>query len=121
METRLRQAEADLRAAMLASDTGRLATILDEGLVWVHASGKVDTKASLVEKFQTKTLVCKAMDTDIALLEVHVGLGVITGRMTMHVLAEGIERRSENLFTSIWTIGDGMPRLRHWQSTRSNS
>jgi ketosteroid isomerase-like protein len=59
------QAEALDKAwakAVLAADATALDKMLDSGLIYAHATGVVDTKASYLEKLKSKRQVYKTME-----------------------------------------------------------
>lgn len=113
------RAEAARQAAMLAGDVRALDTLLAEDIVWVHASGKQDTKASFIEQFTSGRLRCVRLDHAKTTVRLFGMVALVTGLVEMEVVADGERRLSANLYSAVWVKGSTGLLLAHWQSTRA--
>jgi ketosteroid isomerase-like protein len=110
--------EAARREAMLAADVPALANLLGDDLVWVHASSKSDSKASLLEKFEHGRLRCFRLDHSEIAIRTYGPVALIQGRLEMDVAADGGRRVAVNRFAAVWTSEHSSAKLVLWQSTR---
>lgn len=112
------QAAEDQRwAAQLAGDTAALEKLLAEELSYTHSNGLVDTKASFVDAVANKVFDYRSAErTDVA-IEVIGDLGMVTGRVAMHVVAGTREVHLDSRYSAIWVRRDGRWQFVCWQST----
>lgn len=102
-----RQREQARLDAMLRADTARLNELLDEGFVYLHASGARDTKASYLEKLSTQALRYLTLGfTELSGTELE-DVCVVTGRMTADVERSGQCAQLDTRFTSFWLNRNG--------------
>lgn len=103
--------------AMRAADLASLKTLFDDNLSWVHASGSVDTKDSMIAKFGSGDLQVHEWKTIEASVNMVLGVGVVTGILEMDATVAGARGRRRNRFSALWA-DRGKPKLLYWQSTR---
>jgi ketosteroid isomerase-like protein len=106
------------RSAMLAADLPVLARLFADDLVWVHASSRLDTKQSLIEKFTTGSLRCYRLDHSDVATRSYGSVAIVQGRLEMDVAVDGVKFTSVNRYTGVWASPSGAARLVVWQSTR---
>jgi hypothetical protein len=105
--------------ALIAGDLSALDRLFSEQLNWCHSSGKVDTKAALLERIasgSTKYLNMKRSDTRFI---VGTGAAVSTGLVEMAAIVAGKEHQLSNRYATVWFEEGGAWRLVTWQSTRA--
>ena len=104
--------------AMTSGDLRALDTLLADDLTYTHTTGKVDTKASLLEDLRAGRLVYDS----IAPAETHVHVfgnaATVAGMARMKVRANGEARRFGIRFTETYVNRRGRWQLVAWQSTR---
>lgn len=110
--------ETARRGAMLAADLPVLAGLFADDLVWVHASSKLDTKQSLIEKFASGGLRCYRLDHSDVATRSYGSMAIVQGRLEMDVAVDGVRRTSVNRYAGVWALASGTARLVLWQSTR---
>ena len=114
---RLLELERERYAAMVAADTSALAPLLDDGLVFTHASGRIDTKASLLGRLRSGELDYLAIATEGENPRIYGDAGIVTGVSIIDVRAAGGERRLRLRFTSVWVNSPEGWRVVAYQST----
>lgn len=108
------QLEAERRRAMLTADLPVLARLFADDLVWVHASSKLDTKQSLIEKFATGSLRCYQLDHADVATRSYGSVGIVRGTLEMDVAVDGVRRTSVNRYAGVWALISGATRLVLW-------
>jgi hypothetical protein len=110
--------EAARRDAMLSANVPILTDLLADEIVWIHASSKLDTKASFLREFSSGALRCVRLDHSEVASRVYGPTGLVTGVVDMEVVANGERRVAANRYTAVWAnVGVGS-KLVLWQSTR---
>lgn len=107
-------------AVMLAADVAGMDALMADGMVWVHGSGALDDKASMIEKFGDGTMRyhdLKRSDYDVRL---YGDTAVAMGVMDIDGQVGDLRKTLRNRFISVWVAGgaDGL-RLAAWQSMRT--
>ena len=122
VEAAVRKLEARRAEAMLKADVATLGGILGEDLTYVHGSGVVDTKESLLASISSGKMKYLAFDEIDLKVRVYGGAAVLTGK-----LAVKAKRGDENLdltlgLTGVYAKGaDGAWKLVAWQTTKLGS
>jgi ketosteroid isomerase-like protein len=107
------------REAMLAGDADALDRLLADDAVWIHASSKLESKASFIEGVRTGRLQCFRMDQEHLSVRLYGPIALLSGIVDMEVAAEGGKRRSsKNRYTCGWVGDQDRFRMVFWQSTR---
>ncbi|MDA5194439.1 nuclear transport factor 2 family protein [Govanella unica] len=114
----IEHAEKELAEALVTADLERLLKLLDDGLLWIHGSSKVDTKTSLLEAIANRSLVLNQFDREYAAIEIFGESGVVAGILNLDVTMGGEPRRIRNQISTIWSCYTGVPCLIHFQATR---
>lgn len=112
-------AEAARAAALARNDDQALASCLAEALVFVHSSGTVDDKASLLAKVAEGRVVYQQVrlqpERVLALAD---GVWGLWGRMQAEVVVGGILRHVVSSYATVWTQqSDGVLRMVMHQGT----
>lgn len=103
--------------AMIDIDRSLLARMLHEDLVWIHASGRIDSKAALIAMLERDR---PYRDLSISNRSTRrIGDACIsTGAIAIALASPDAPPPYSNLFTNIWRIDGPQPVLVHGQSTR---
>jgi uncharacterized protein DUF4440 len=96
---------------MIARDVASLDPLLDEGLAYIHSTGKVDTKSALLQRIREGDLKYHALDYTDANLEVDDRLAVERGKIRIDVDISGKHRIVETRYLEAWVKRDGDWRL----------
>ena len=114
----VRRAEQQRCAAMIANDLATLANVLDDRLLFHHATGLVDDKPAFLAKMAAGRIVYQAVvwseERVTALAD---DAAMLTGRMTTDVRVEGTAKQLNNRVMTIWSRQAGAWRLLAFQST----
>lgn len=104
--------------AMVDADLDALEALLDDDLVYIHTTGAIDTKSSLIESIVSGSLdYTRIVPTD-TVLRLEGKAAIITGSAELGVIAGGTAHAASIRFTEVYVdAGDGW-RLASWQSTR---
>ena len=110
--------EAQRFDAMIRGDAAALDALLADDLVYTHASGKVDTKASFLDDIKAGQLRYKVIRPEDPKLSVYGDTAVATGLASFEVNNHGQELNMKLRYTDVWVNRGGQWRMVAWQSTR---
>lgn len=113
----IRAAEDRRYAAMTAADTGALAELLSDRLVYSHSNAARDGKESLLSKISGKLLVYTTIEHPVHQVIVLGDAVLVTGEMRGDVLVGGLPRRLDNSVLAVWAREDGGWKLAAFQPT----
>lgn len=105
--------------ALISADIGKLEGLFSDRLNWCHSSGRVDTKAQLLERISsgaTRYLSMKRSDTRVIVGD---SGAVATGLVDMVAIVGDKEHTLSNRYTTAWLVEAGRWRLVAWQSTKA--
>lgn len=114
----IEELESARRCAMLVADIDALEALLDEDLLWVHASASVDTRASFLAGFACGYLRCFRLDHTETQIRLCPDMALVSGLVHMEVAVEQVRRTSVNRYSAVYVRRPEGFRLIHWQSTR---
>jgi hypothetical protein len=107
--------------ALQRSDTGALGAILDKNLTYVHASGRVDTKASLLEAIRSGQLhyiSWKLMNIGVRMQQ---DTAILNGEYAVRVKDTRVQPGPFDVdvfFLAVYERSGGAWRQIAWESTR---
>ena len=104
--------------AMVKGDTAALDGLLADDLVYTHASGKVDSKASFLDDIKTGQLRYKVIRPEDPKLSVYGDTAVATGLAAVEVNNHGQELNMKLRYTDVWVNRGGKWQMVAWQATR---
>ena len=104
--------------AMVEQNVETLDSMLDDDLIFTHASGKIDTKATFLESLGSGTLIYKAVEIDNVKVRVYGDCGVINGESRLDLHVRGEDRTLNMLFTTVWVRDSNGWKVVAYQSTR---
>lgn len=107
-------------AAMIAADTATLSRLFHDDLRWVHASGGMDTKQSMIAQFADGSMRCLTIDRSDVLVRVFGDTGVVLGTVTMDAQVGGTRKSVVSRVCGVWVTGSDGAQLASWQSARAN-
>lgn len=103
--------------ATLAADIKALSSVYADDLVYVHASGVEDSRASLLANLQAGKTQYLGLRREEQRVRVFGDAAVMHGAFTAEVIMNGVERRFPASFTSVWVRTEGSWRMKAWQAT----
>ena len=109
------------RAAMINAHTGLLSGIFDDDLLWIHASGTIDSKRTLLTSIDSGRLDYKSIEPSNERVRLYENTGLVTGSIALDVTIDHLARNVHNLFTSVWQHTASGWRLVNWQTTATQS
>ena len=105
-------------AALTRGDTRTLDRMMHEGLIYIHASARLDTKRSFLESVAANKTIYKTISiSQVQLIEANDQTVIRTGNMDGEVRANGLERKFAATFTEVWTRDGQDWRVISWQAT----
>lgn len=110
--------EAQRFDAMLKGDTAALGALLADDLVYTHSSGKVDTKASLIDDIKTGQMKYRSIRPEGPTMRLYGDTAVATGLAAVEVNNHGQELNLKLRYTDVWVNRGGKWQMVAWQSTR---
>ena len=120
-EQQVMAAEHARVAALDSSDVAALEKIMADDVTYVHASGKVDTKASYLDAIRTGKLHYISWIPKNLQVRVEGSAAVINGEYSVRVTDARVQPDPFNIdifILEMWARRDGKWRQIAWQSTR---
>jgi hypothetical protein len=113
-------AQKERMQSMVKNDLDALGKLLPDDYTYTHASGAVDTKASLLASLKAGRLKYKSIDPGQPLVRVYGNAGILTGTATVQVDSATIGPAPfQILYTDVYVKkADGRWQPVAWQSTR---
>ncbi|MEO1036282.1 MAG: nuclear transport factor 2 family protein [Pseudomonadota bacterium] len=111
--------ERDRYSAMIDVDIYRLADMLDDGLVFIHASGRTDTRTSFLDRLAAGTLTYKSIDLVEPKARAFDGVCIVSGQSNLSIVVGENARDLSLLFTSVWVRNANNWQVAAYQSTRA--
>lgn len=106
-------------AAMISADRAKLAAAFSDDLVYVHSSGKVDTKASFMESLTSGKSKYNSITYEARnFREVVPGLVLVDGRCRVQLGAAAPYTQLHLSFLAAYRLEKGQWRFIAWQSCR---
>ncbi len=87
--------------AMIDGGLKRLDMVFSDDLLWVHASGVVDTKQSMLEQFSTGEMRCFSILPSDVTIRIFDDVAIMTGAIEMDAQVRGIRKTVRSRFTGV--------------------
>ena len=107
-------------AAMISGDPVELGALLSDGLLWTHASGKVDTKDDMVGQYSAGTMICFRIDRASVNVRIFDTVAIVTGAVEMDARVGEVRKMVNNRYMAVWQDRPGGAQLIGWQSARAS-
>jgi len=104
--------------ALLSGDAERLGSIVDKDLSYTHSSGKKDTKASYLDSLASGKTKYLSLEREDVTARACGDAVIVEGKVRMHVIVDGEEKRLFNHYLAVWTCRSGEPLMTAWASTK---
>jgi ketosteroid isomerase-like protein len=118
ISTTIETLEAKRYDAMLAGDLTTLSNLLAEDMVFIHPSGKKDSKKSYFKLLQNGQLVYHNVQRSKAKhLQIDDRIVFITGKMKADITWFGKSKKLESTYMLSWIREQETWRLLTWQTT----
>ncbi|MCY1273267.1 hypothetical protein D3C76_876520 [compost metagenome] len=120
IEQEILRLEDERCRALVQRDLPALAALMDERLVHVHATGKVDDKAQYLEMVERQIDFLSVERGDMR-VRVHGDTAIASGRLeqTIVLRESGEERLMKAYATQVWVRGEGGWRQCAFQATNT--
>lgn len=102
---------------MLAADVPSLNDLLADDLQWIHASGRVDSKISLLAAIGSGATSYQSISSVGETVRHYPNAAIITGLVSIVGRVNGQRREVHNRFSIVWVRRDGLWQAVNWQST----
>jgi ketosteroid isomerase-like protein len=118
-EAEIRGAETARIASLLAGDGDRLASLLADDLVHVHANGLIDSKASYLASVREKLDFLKIERPELQ-IRLFGDAAVVTGKLnqTMRIRDSGAVLELQAVATQVWVKNSGTWQQNTYQASR---
>lgn len=118
-ETLVKEAEIARQKALAANDAHLLGTLLADNLVFVHSSGTVDDRHSLVEKIKSGRIQYQSVSLlPLKVLPLGADTWALWGKMDAKIVVANTERQVASSYVTVWVLqADGVLRLALHQGT----
>jgi 3-hydroxyisobutyrate dehydrogenase len=103
--------------AMVRQEFGTLERLLDDELVWTHASAVSEGKRSFLERLKagsTRYMEITRSEEKVRLFD---NVAIVSGVANIHAMVNGAERFLTNRYNNVWLNRAGYWRMVNWQST----
>ncbi len=103
--------------AMEKIDRAFLNGVFHEDLLFVHASGRTDTRDSFMQRLGENGLMYRSIRSRNLRARVYGNCGIVTGISDLDLLVQGTPRTLNLIFTSTYAKQNGAWKLVSYQST----
>lgn len=118
VKSEIKRLENERCRALMARDLKAVAALVDEDLVHIHASGRIDTKLEYLTGVEKRFLFRDVVRQDLT-IRVFGDIAVATGGLTQTVEIAGTSetRQMKAVVTQVWRRRDGAWRQVSFQAT----
>lgn len=113
----LLQADERRCQALVANDVDALERLLHDELAYTHSSAVTDGKVGFLNNVRSGKVKYRAMRRDGVRVRVYGDAATINGHIILDTTRDGVQRRHDNLFLSVWVKTRGSWQLAAWAST----
>lgn len=117
MSDDLKGIESAFYGAMQRGDASAMAELMAEDCIYIHSFGTRDSKASYLDRVRNGFFVYHRVEVSQDRIVMRGNVAIVVGTMTGVVTAGGVERRLNNIRTSVWAQEAGGWRLVLFQPT----
>lgn len=100
--------------AILAADGPAMQKLFDDDLVYIHSSGRLDTKTSYIDNLVTGAAAYKAFAFSNVKVRVYGDCAIVSG----DAIVDATKSRLDLRFTNVWSKSSGAWRNVHWHSVK---
>jgi ketosteroid isomerase-like protein len=120
VKSEIERLEHERCRVLMACDVTALAALVDDDLIHIHASGRVDTKAEYLRGVEQRFVFADVARQDLT-VRVYGDIAVVTGGLTQIVTIVGTseERRMKAVVTQVWRSRGGAWRQVSFQATNA--
>jgi hypothetical protein len=116
-EAEVIDAERTRHAALIAADLAELDRLHAKDFSWIHASGRRDDRAGLLELVGSRTMVFQSIRPTRERVRLYGDAAVLTYDVDLNLQTPGAILQRHNKVCVIWVSGGEALRVVHWQST----
>ncbi len=111
--------DADQRRcqALLENDLHALESLLHDELSYTHSSAVTDGKPAFLGNLRSGKVKYHALVRDRVRVRVFGAAATMNGRVTLEATRDGVRRKHDNLFLSVWVKTRGSWQMAAWAST----
>ncbi|HEX9398043.1 MAG TPA: nuclear transport factor 2 family protein [Burkholderiales bacterium] len=103
--------------AMCEADVAALDELLADTLVYTHSTAASDGKAAYIAGVRSKKWQYRKIERPIEDIQVHGSCAVVTGRVRIDILVDGVAKIMNSRFTNVWVKGASGWQMTAWQAT----
>ncbi|MFT0171455.1 nuclear transport factor 2 family protein [Paraburkholderia mimosarum] len=103
--------------AMTTANVVALSGIFADDLLWIHGTGRGDTKAGMLESIGSGSTKYRSIDCSDVSVRIYGGTAFVSGIADIRAEIHGEDRVLQNRFTIAWSRLDDDWKVVNWQST----
>jgi ketosteroid isomerase-like protein len=116
-ESEISKQEDDRLSAMVRGDIAALEAMTHDQLLYTHASGNVDTKATWLAAMQSGRTRYKSTQCDDVQIRILGDAALVTGKAVFDVEINGQPRTLKMKFLNVWSKTSEGWKFAAWQAT----
>jgi ketosteroid isomerase-like protein len=109
--------EARRKQAMIDADTGVLATLFADDMLWIHGTARGDSKAGMLETIASGKTKYRSIESADESLRFYGDVALLSGVSRIQATIAGEERLLQNRYTIVWAQIGSLWQVVNWQST----
>ena len=120
VKSEIKSLETERCRALMARDLKAVATLVDDDLVHIHASGRIDTKAEYLAGVKKRFVFRDVARQDLTVRvysDIAVAIGGLT--QTVEIIGTSETRQMKAVVTQVWRHRDGAWRQVSFQATNA--
>lgn len=117
MPHEIEEIETAFYGAMQRGDADAMAGLMADDCVYIHSFGSRDDKACYLDRVRDGFFVYRRVEATRDRIVIRGDVAIVLGTMTGVVTAGGVERRLNNVRSSVWVREDGGWKLSLFQPT----
>ncbi len=117
LTSRVIEADAARRRAMILGDVDALLALLADDLVWTHSSGAAESKAEFISAIASGNVRYEELHVEEDAIREEGSLVLHTGVLRGVASRGGQNKNLHARFLAVWRFAQNMPELMAWQST----
>jgi ketosteroid isomerase-like protein len=102
---------------MVQNDVAALETLLADDLVYIHTTGKMETKQQFLDSLRSGALRYRSIEPSETVVRTAGDGAIVTGRAKAAVTNRGADREFDIRYTAVYRSTEGRWQLMSWQST----
>ena len=113
----IHEMEARRKQAMIDADTGALAALFADDMLWIHGTARGDSKTGMLETISSGKTQYESIESSDESLRFYGDVALLSGVSRIQATIAGEERLLQNRYTIVWAQIGPSWQVVNWQST----